>query len=72
MDKASLSLPLVTKSKILVVVLMHTLIYSTGGNSNLSLFSYSGQIVENELFTPTLIRWTVDSCLLFSVAAKGN
>jgi hypothetical protein len=50
-----MSLRLMTESKILVVLSMHAFIYSTGRNCNLSLFSYSGQIVENELFTPSLI-----------------
>lgn len=67
-----MGLCLVTRGEILVVLPMHTLVHITGRDSDLSLFSYSGYVVEDELFASSLIRWTVNACLLFSVAAKGD
>lgn len=67
-----MGLCLVTRGEILVVLPMHTLVHITGRDSDLSLFSYSGYVVENELFASSLIRRTVNACLLFSVAAKGD
>lgn len=59
-----MGLCLVTRGEILVVLPMHTLVHITGRDSDLSLFSYSGYVVEDEFFASSLILPDLNSYLM--------